>query len=127
MWTSSDRTAALRVQDEYGVWSEWETVDFQNIPGDSIHIELTWDHPSSDVDLHLLRGGDRTGYTGRDDCYYANCKPALDGSRRLAWGPGGRRMTLSSMSMTSTVRTREHQHRPAGGRSGLHGGGPLLP
>jgi len=81
--------AALRVQDEYGVWSEWETVDFQNIPGDSIHIELTWDHPSSDVDLHLLRGGDRTGYTGRDDCYYANCKPALDGSPRLAWGPGG--------------------------------------
>lgn len=81
--------AALRVQDQYGVWSDWATVDFQNIPGDSIHIELTWDHPSSDVDLHLLRGGDRTSYTGTDDCYYANCKPNLNGEPRLNWGPGG--------------------------------------
>ena len=44
---------ALRVQDEHGIWSSWETVDFTNIPGDSIHIQMTWDHPSSDVDLHV--------------------------------------------------------------------------
>jgi hypothetical protein len=81
--------ASLRVQDQYGVWSDWATVDFQNIPGDSVHIELTWDHPSSDVDLHLLRGGDRTSYAGGDDCYFANCKPSPNGDPRLNWGPGG--------------------------------------
>jgi hypothetical protein len=80
--------AALRVRDEHGVWSEWATVDFLNIPGDSVHIELTWDHPSSDVDLHLLRTADRGAYTGSNDCYYANCKPDMRGNPRLNWGAG---------------------------------------
>ncbi len=80
---------ALRVQDEHGIWSSWETVDFTNIPGDSIHIQMTWDHPSSDVDLHVIRTGDRDLYRNREqDCYYASCKP-VNGQPRLSWGPGG--------------------------------------
>ncbi len=82
--------ASLRVQDQYGVWSEWASVDFLNIPGDSIHVELTWDHPSSDVDLHLLRGGDRAAYRSQNDCYYGNCRPTRGNGRpSLNWGPGG--------------------------------------
>jgi hypothetical protein len=77
---------ALRVQDEHGVWSEWDTADFANIPGDSIHVELTWDHPSSDVDLHVIRTADRMQFRTSNDCYFANCKPSIGGVARLRWG-----------------------------------------
>ena len=51
-------------------------------------VQLRWDHPTSDVDVHLLREGNATHYTSTNDCYYANCKPR-NGQPRLSWGPGG--------------------------------------
>ncbi len=80
--------AALRVQDEHGVWSGWATVTFEARPESSLHVELTWDHPSSDIDLHLIRGGERADYTSGNDCYYMNCKPR-NGNPTLSWGGAG--------------------------------------
>jgi len=51
---------------------------------------MTWDHPSSDVDIHLIQEGDRADYMSGKDCYYANCNTSLsNGNPRLNWGPGG--------------------------------------
>ena len=81
---------ALRVRDERGVWSDWAVLTIESKPDSAIHVELTWDHPSSDVDIHLIRAGDPTDYTSDQDCYYLNCNTSRSNGRpRLAWGPGG--------------------------------------
>ena len=41
------------------------------------------------MDLHLLRTADRAVYTSNNDCYFANCKPSLNGTPSRQWGPGG--------------------------------------
>jgi uncharacterized protein YfaP (DUF2135 family) len=55
-------------------------VSFNVIPTDAIHIQLVWDSPSTDVDLHLLRENPAGSYTSwsDNDCYYGDCK-APDG------------------------------------------------
>ena len=45
-------------------------------------IQLIWDHPSSDVDIHLLKSGDAQVYRDPNmDCYYRNCR-----GTPLTWG-----------------------------------------
>jgi hypothetical protein len=81
---------ALRVKDERGVWSSWAVLAIDSKPDSAIHVELTWDHPTADVDLHLLRAGEPTNYGGDQDCYYLNCNTARNSGRpRLSWGPDG--------------------------------------
>ncbi len=80
---------ALRVRDERGVWSDWAVLTIESKPDSAIHVELTWDHPSSDVDIHVIRGNDPTNYRDRrNDCYYSNCTTLL-GRPQLQWGNGG--------------------------------------
>jgi hypothetical protein len=82
--------ASLRVKDERNVWSGWTRVIWEAKPESALHVEMTWDHPSSDVDIHLIQEGDRNEYTSGKDCYYANCNTSLsNGNPRLSWGPAG--------------------------------------
>jgi hypothetical protein len=56
--------------------------------GDALRFELTWDHASADLDIHVLEANDGTGVSGTmldlsSDCHYANCVSGLD------WGVPG--------------------------------------
>ncbi len=49
-------------------------VDIDVVPEDDLHIQLVWDHPSADFDLHLLRDNGRA-FTHDGDCYFSNRNP----------------------------------------------------
>jgi hypothetical protein len=52
-------------------------------PSEAIHLQLVWDAPETDVDLHMLRDTTGSGSFSRDtgdDCYYGNCKSGGFGS-----------------------------------------------
>jgi len=62
-------------------------VRFDAVPRDAIHIEVVWDHPETDLDLHYVRQGafygDRETQNPGGDCHYFNphpdyCKPGDD-------------------------------------------------
>jgi hypothetical protein len=63
----------LQVTDSQGVRSAEATLTLQAVPSAGITVQLTWDHPSADIDLHLVRGNGPVN--SPNDCYYANCKP----------------------------------------------------
>jgi hypothetical protein len=46
-------------------------VVFNAVPQESFHVELTWDSPSYDYDLHVIRAGGP--YCTQNSCFYANC------------------------------------------------------
>ncbi len=73
-------TVQLIVKDSFNVRSQPCFVEFEAIPQDALAIQLIWDHPTSDVDIHLLRTGDSSVYRDNGlDCYYRNCRnPGLD-------------------------------------------------
>lgn len=73
-------TVQLIVKDNFGVRSQPCMVEFEAIPQDALAIQVIWDHPTSDVDIHLLRTGDSSVYRNNGlDCYYRNCRdPGLD-------------------------------------------------
>lgn len=75
----------LTVVDSRGAASVNEAlIAFNAIPTDAIHVQLVWDHPDSDVDLHLVHdlGGDVYEEFSDNDCYYMNCKVESGG---LSW------------------------------------------
>lgn len=77
----------LTVVDSRGASSVNEAVvSFNAIPTEAIHVQLVWDHPNSDVDLHLLRDMGNGSYDpfSDDDCYFGNCKVQ---SGDLEWFP----------------------------------------
>ncbi|MBI5494307.1 MAG: choice-of-anchor D domain-containing protein [Deltaproteobacteria bacterium] len=50
-------------------------------PSEAIHLQLVWDAPDTDVDLHMVMENaghfdSESGY----DCYFANCKPSAGGA-----------------------------------------------
>jgi len=56
--------------------------DFSAVPWQAIHVELAWDIPSVDVDLHMTNVTDGgTFYVAPGDCYYGNLSPD--------WGTAG--------------------------------------
>ena len=58
------------------------------IPQGLTAVQSIWDHPTSDADVHMLRGGDSRVYRDTNlDCFY-QAKPA------------GSTGALSSISMT---------------------------
>jgi hypothetical protein len=73
---------ALRVMDSSG-WSPWTTVEFVVKPIGALHVEVSWNHETSDVDLHLIRGANPQRYGTPDDCHVANCN---DQTTPLRWG-----------------------------------------
>lgn len=89
----------LVVTDALGLESAPATVTIEALPTNAIRIELTWDHPDSDLDLHLIRDGG--GFCDcATDCHYRDCgrqpnwfpaaagsNPRLDIDDRSGFGP----------------------------------------
>ncbi len=48
------------------------TAAFDALAADNLWVELSWNTPSDDMDLHLLRPSGN--YQSQGDCYYANCQ-----------------------------------------------------
>ena len=66
----------LTVTDDLGASSSNDArVTINAIPRDGLHIQMTWDQPENDIDLHLVRNA-ATNWCSSDDCYYMNCGTA---------------------------------------------------
>lgn len=71
----------LVVVDALGLESAPATLVVDALPKNALRIELTWDHPESDLDLHLIREG--SAFCSCDgDCHYRDC------GRSPTWFPG---------------------------------------
>jgi len=70
----------LVVTNQLGTQSLPATCTMLAKPADAIHVELTWDTPSSDLDLHLTEGGYAI-FDQPEDCFYCNKVPD--------WGANG--------------------------------------
>jgi hypothetical protein len=65
-------TVHLSVTDNDGLTSTSNAyVTLSVVPTGGIHVQLTWDTPNDEVDLHLLRN--HGALCSSDDCYAANC------------------------------------------------------
>jgi hypothetical protein len=72
---------ALTVTDNLGAVSSNEAnVVINVVPRQGLTVQLTWDTPSTDIDLHLNRGSTANGWCqAANDCYYANKTPNWGG------------------------------------------------
>jgi hypothetical protein len=75
-------TAELVVVNDACVVSEPCLVTIEAIPDEDLWVELTWEHPGDDMDLHVLQGNAAPESNG--DCYYGNCVAG-----GLDWGSAG--------------------------------------
>lgn len=50
------------------------TVTINVVPTEDLVVQLVWDHPDADLDLHILREGG-TVFTHEGDCYFSNRAP----------------------------------------------------
>ena len=65
----------LSVNDDQGVRScEPALITFRVTPKEKLHLQLVWDAPDADFDLHLLKEGG-TEFTHEGDCYFSNRHP----------------------------------------------------
>ncbi|MCB9670130.1 MAG: hypothetical protein H6734_11705 [Alphaproteobacteria bacterium] len=71
----------LTVTNSAGVTSDACEAEVEAIPAESLWVEMFWDQPGDDMDLHLLAPNGTIGTTL--DCYYGNCKPT---ATPLDWG-----------------------------------------
>lgn len=72
---AGDYEIEVRVTDSQGL-SDTERMTFSATPWQGIHVELSWDTPESDVDLHFLNvSEDASFYVAPWDCHYANPAP----------------------------------------------------
>ena len=104
------------------------TTELESTPPGTLHIEVLWDDPWGDVDLHLLnvtRVPD-DGWFTTDDCYFANqtpdwgpagadANPTLDVDDRDGNGPENITIDLNPSTGTYHVGTHYFCDRSAGG------------
>jgi hypothetical protein len=88
----------LVVLDSDGVRScEDACITVDVIANEELHVELVWDHPTADLDLHFLREGG-TEFNHDGDCYFSNrepdwfemnpeSNPSLDADDNHGYGP----------------------------------------
>jgi hypothetical protein len=53
-------------------FTDTDTFSFDAVPGDDLHLQLTWDVPTGDVDMHFRRVG-VDPYFGPSSCYFGTC------------------------------------------------------
>lgn len=70
---AGDYEVQLVVENAAGTRSAPQRCAIAAIPADDVHIELTWDTPAADLDLHLARGNAAI-FGGSDDCSF--CRPS---------------------------------------------------
>lgn len=87
-------TLGLVVTDDLGAVSTQCQVTINAVPREGLHVQLTWDQPNNDIDLHLARNG--INWCSTDDCYFAgttrnwgggNKNPSLDIDDLEGFGP----------------------------------------
>ncbi len=64
----------LVVRNNLQTFSEPVTCSFEAVPEDALHVELSWDTPTADLDLHLVKGGQPL-FHPNDDCHFCNKNP----------------------------------------------------
>ncbi|MEW5848872.1 MAG: choice-of-anchor D domain-containing protein [Myxococcota bacterium] len=69
----------LVVEDSLGIRSAPCSADFRAIPKEQLHVQLVWDHPTADMDLHFQRGTGPT-FQHETDCYFSNRFPVWFGA-----------------------------------------------
>ena len=95
---AGDYQVRLQVWDDRGIRScNDAVVRFTAQPKEDLHIQLVWDHPTADLDLHLLREGGMP-FTHEGDTYFSNrlpqwfpdnpeSNPSLDVDDNEGYGP----------------------------------------
>ena len=72
---AGDYEVALTVTDERGM-DDTDRFPFSAVPWQTIHVELTWDSPETDLDLHLVSVNDGGAFSAAPyDCYFQNTNP----------------------------------------------------
>tara|TARA_Y100001970_G_scaffold68088_1_gene86773 strand:+ start:1268 stop:2191 length:924 start_codon:yes stop_codon:yes gene_type:complete len=77
----------LTVTNDAGLSSDPCEVTLEAVPTESLWVEMFWEQPQDDMDLHLLV--DAGSLETRDDCYYSNCTPSAQIFFPMDWGTSG--------------------------------------
>ncbi len=78
-------TVQLVVENDRCIQSDPCRLTVDAVPSENLWVEMHWEHPGDDMDLHLVRNNG--SYESDDDCYYGNCV-SEDGLPSLDWGQG---------------------------------------
>jgi hypothetical protein len=84
-------TAELTVKNALNMESEPCTISVEAAEPPGLWVELVWQHPSDDMDLHLVRADYTTSQSmlsqSPNDCFFVNCVGSFGGD--LDWGQPG--------------------------------------
>jgi hypothetical protein len=85
---AGDYTGRLIVTNQDGLTDSCEVV-LNAIPAQNLWVEMFWQYPDEDMDLHLIAPGEnwQSAKTTDRDCYYGNCTP--NAWINLDWGQPG--------------------------------------
>lgn len=62
-------------------------VELDAVPGSAMHVQLVWDHPTNDQDLHMVNVAQSPNLCNSEwDCYFATCNH--NDFDRVHWFPG---------------------------------------
>ncbi|MEC9308254.1 MAG: hypothetical protein VX966_01950 [Chloroflexota bacterium] len=85
---AGDYVGELIVTNDVGLESDPCEVTLSSTPAENLWIEMYWECPNDDMDLHLIAPGG-TYNNSSTDCYYANCTPAVEWLYDMDWGISG--------------------------------------
>ncbi len=85
---AGDYIGQLIVTNDAGLESEPCEVILNSTPAENLWVEMYWELPNDDMDLHLIApGGTYNDYA--TDCFYANCTPSMEWIYDMDWGIAG--------------------------------------
>ncbi len=85
---AGDYIGELIVTNDLGLESEPCEIVLSSTPAENLWIEMYWEFPNDDMDLHLLAPGG-TYNDSSTDCHYVNCTPAWEWIYDMDWGTPG--------------------------------------
>ncbi|MBI5494309.1 MAG: choice-of-anchor D domain-containing protein [Deltaproteobacteria bacterium] len=65
---------SLTVTDNTGLRSAPTTVRYRAVPEEALHVQLVWDHPTADLDVHFMTNAGPP-FVHATDCYFSNRFP----------------------------------------------------